>query len=130
MKYKDYREWTTIKKDIHNNRPRPFFYEREIWFCSLGENIGFEQDGKGKLALRPVIIVKKFNEFVVLIVPLTRTQKAGKYYYTFTFQDQQKSTAIVSQVRMIDSKRLRYKIDTMPESHFVLLKQKIRQFFA
>ncbi len=30
---KDYKKWSEIKKNIHNEYPRVFFKEREIWFC-------------------------------------------------------------------------------------------------
>jgi len=43
---------------------RPFFHGREIWFCAIGANIRFEQDGSGTEFLRPVVIIKKFNKEV------------------------------------------------------------------
>ncbi len=44
---KNFLEWHEHKSRIHVNPTRPFFHEREIWFCSLGLNVGFEQDGRG-----------------------------------------------------------------------------------
>jgi mRNA interferase MazF len=35
--------------------------EAGVYWCSFGENIGFEQNGKGEYFLRPVLILKKFN---------------------------------------------------------------------
>ena len=55
--YKDYRLWNRIKKEANNLNLRPLWYkERDIWICNLGENIGFEEDGKGKDFTRPVLI--------------------------------------------------------------------------
>lgn len=58
---KDFDGWNTKKKLAHAINKRPFFHEREIWYCALGVNVGFEQDGKGKDFLRPVIGIKKFK---------------------------------------------------------------------
>ena len=43
---KDFKKWMEQKVKIHNDKTHPFFHEREVWFSSLGENIGFEQDGE------------------------------------------------------------------------------------
>jgi mRNA-degrading endonuclease toxin of MazEF toxin-antitoxin module len=125
MNKKDYTEWQNIKKKVHNEKERPYFHEREIWFCSIGENIGFEQDGRGKDYLRPVVIVKKFNNEPCQVVPLTKTQKKGVYYHSFSYKVGLVSTAILSQMRPVDSKRLEYKSGDISEKEFLLLKQKL-----
>jgi len=104
---KNYVKWHKQKTEIHNDKIRPFFHEREIWFTSLGENIGFEQDGSGEKFMRPVLVFKKFNNEVVWVLPLTRTNKTGKYY--FRISDNQLSVVVLSQIRLVDAKRLQYK---------------------
>ena len=32
---KDYKKWNEIKKNVHNEQPRVFFKEREVWFCDF-----------------------------------------------------------------------------------------------
>ena len=54
---KDFQTWHLNKSNLHENKERPFFHEREIWFTSVGVNIGFEQDGNGEIH-RPVIVIK------------------------------------------------------------------------
>jgi len=130
MLHKDYLEWHSLKAKVNNEKERPYFHEREIWFCSLGANIGFEQDGKGKEYLRPIVIIKKFNNEVCLIVPLTKTRKKGIHYFSFLVKESILNSAILSQVRLIDSKRLEYKIDTISEDDFYLLKQKLIRLLA
>lgn len=127
---KDFQKWHDRKRHIEHERPRVFFHEREIWLCHLGENIGFEQDGRGDQFLRPVIVLKKFNNAVLWGVPLTRTDKKNQYYFTFTFDDKKASVAILSQVRLIDAKRLKYKMGDMNDADFASLKAKIRQLLA
>lgn len=127
---KDFKQWHEEKSAVHNEKDRPFFHEREVWFCILGENIGFEQDGGGKDFLRPVIIIKKFNNEISWCVPLTTREKKGKYYFSFDFGTKEKSTAILSQLRLLDVKRLQYKIGNINQKDFKELKRKIRQFLA
>lgn len=129
---KDYRIWTPIKSGLHNaEEARLFFHEREIWFCHLGENIGFEQDGTGDQFLRPVIVVRKFNNEVFWGVPLTRTQKKLPFYFTFSLASEagiggEKSTAVLSQIRLIDAKRLRRHIGYISGNEFTSLKKKLK----
>jgi len=126
---KDFQKWHKKKEHIENDRPRVFFKIREVWLCHIGENIGFEQDGRGDEFLRPVIILKKFNNEVLWAIPLTRTDKKNKYYFSFQF-DNKASVAILSQIRLFDAKRLKYKMGDMKTVDFVGLKNKIRQLLA
>lgn len=126
---KDYQTWHTKKEFLQDEKARPFFHEREIWFCSLGENIGFEQDGRGEEFLRPVIVIKKFNQEVCWGIPLTKKQKKGQYYFQFLLGEEV-STAILSQIRLIDSKRLQYKIGDLSEADFVEIRKRLTQLLA
>lgn len=118
-----------MKAEIHNDKIRPFFHEREIWFSSLGENIGFEQDGSGEKFMRPVLVFKKFNNEVIWALPLTRTDKTGKYYFrippvtTNDIADDRSSVVILTQIRLVDVKRLQYKIGTVKEDEFIKIKE-------
>lgn len=125
---KNYKNWTPIKQKLHNNESiRPGFYEREIWYCHLGENVGFEQDGKGDDYLRPVVIIKKFNNEIFWGIPLTSTIKKSKYYFMINFsENNEKSSAILSQIKLIDAKRLSYKIGVVETGEFKLLTKKLK----
>ena len=127
MALKDYGFWHKIKTFLHNEKPRIYFHLGEVWFCNLGANIGFEQDGDGKEYLRPVIILRKFNNEIFWAIPLTKTKKEGRYYYHFYFRDDSGSTAILSQIRLLDAKRLKYKTGTVSQSDFAEIKQKLKQ---
>jgi len=129
MDKKDYTEWHGKKTEIHNEKKRPYFHEREIWFTTLGSNIGFEQDGRGEDFLRPVIILKKFNKTVALIIPLTRNKKKGIHYFSFKL-NKDMSIAILSQIRLIDTKRLEYKVGYISKEEFASLKQKLTQLIT
>ncbi|HAZ28374.1 MAG TPA: hypothetical protein DCY48_01200 [Candidatus Magasanikbacteria bacterium] len=124
---KDFQNWHTRKKMIHEQYVRVFFKEREIWFSFLGQNIGYEQDGRGFEFLRPVVIFKKFNNSVLWVIPLTKQTKEGIHYFSFFFFPRIRSTAVLSQLRLIDAKRLKYKVGNMKTEDFNSLKNKIRQ---
>jgi mRNA-degrading endonuclease toxin of MazEF toxin-antitoxin module len=127
---KDYKVWSNEKSNLHNEKIRANFHEREIWHCSAGENIGFEQDGQGETFLRPALILRKFNNEVLWMLPLTKTFKKGPYYFNFTFLEGITSSAILSQIRLIDAKRLQYKIGDMGPEDFAKIKEKFKQLLA
>ena len=115
---------------MHEKKERPHFHEREVCFASLGVNVGFEIDGKGEKFMRPIIVIKKFNNESLWGLPLTKNPKKGKYYFSFSFKEGQSSTANLSQIRLVDSKRLQYKIGNISEKDFKEVKEKLRQLFA
>ena len=84
----------------------------------LGANVGFEIDGSGSGFARPVIIIKKFNLDTCIVVPLTGKIKNGKYYFPTGIVDGREASAVLSQLRLIDRKRLTKKIETMPKPLF------------
>lgn len=126
--YKDYKEWMKIKSEIHNGEAYlPGYKEREIRVCNLGENIGFEEDGKGRKFVRPVLILKVFNKYFCHIIPLSTAKKKGKYFYPFDGRTGKISVALLSQSRSIDSSRLHRKIGMISEENFIEIKQKIKE---
>lgn len=124
---KDYTKWHSLKQTVNNSLDkRPFFHEREIWYCHLGENVGFEQDGKGESFLRPIVILRKFNNEIFWAIPLTSALKDSKYYYIISFGEGNKSSVILSQIRLVDAKRLSYKIGFVAKDEFALLAKKLK----
>ena len=125
---KNFKDWFTEKNDLHENKVRAFFHEREVWFASVGVNIGFEQDGKHEKFLRPIIVVKKFNNEVCWGIPTTKKNKKGAHYFSFEYKEGEFTTAILSQLRLIDTKRLDYKIGSMKGSDFKEMKKRLITF--
>lgn len=125
---KDFLNWHYKKNRIHNNEVRPLFRDEELWFTSLGANIGSEQDGKGDEFLRPVIIIKKFNNEIFWGIPTTKTSRKGHYYLRFPYKPGLYTTAILSQMKLIDSKRLRYKISDVEKNDFLEMKKRLISF--
>lgn len=124
---KDFNKWNNKKKKIHNNsKYLPLYHERQIRWCRLGVNIGFEQDGAGEEHSRPVLIVKAFSRFVCLIVPLTTSNKQNKYRISIGIVDGVEAFAIISQLRLIDTKRLDKYIETLNKNEFIEIKKAIK----
>ncbi len=126
---KDFNIWNQVKIILDKIQKRLFFKERDIFFTSLGENIGFEQNGKGRDFMRPVLIVKKFNNEVFFGIPLSKTKRRGKYYFEFDYTSKFKSVALLSQLRLFDAKRLKYKSGTMNLEDFENIKKAIKNIF-
>lgn len=127
---KDFKIWHEQKSDLHENKIRAFFHEREVWFAALGANIGFEQNGKGSEFRRPIVIIAKFNNESFWGIPLTTKTKKGRYYYTFTLEGRGSNTAILSQLKLMDAKRLQYKIGTVESNEFEAIKQKLKKLLS
>ncbi|MDO8668621.1 MAG: type II toxin-antitoxin system PemK/MazF family toxin [bacterium] len=129
---KDFKDWHNKKELLDKGLVRPFFHEREIWFCSLGANVGYEQDGNGEDFQRPVVILKKFNNEIFWGIPLTKIKRAinknsDKYYFVFSFVKDVKSAAILSQIRLIDGKRLSRVIGSIAKPEFKNLTKKLKE---
>lgn len=124
---KDFQKWHEKKITLHEkNTSQVFFREREIWWCALGANIGFEQDGKGELFRRPILVLKKFNQHVFLALPLTTKDKQGKYYIDCDVGDSIARKVIISQIRLVDSKRLLDKMVTLREDEFMKIRKTVK----
>jgi mRNA interferase MazF len=99
--HKDFERWGIEKKILEQKGPKALnFNRRDIWWCSLGINLGDEEDGKNEFFERPVIIIKKFNHRIAWVLPLTTKQKTGIYYYNFDYEGKVFSV-LLSQIRLV-----------------------------
>ncbi len=110
-------QWNELKQKINFNRQAPYFKIREVWWTSIGHNIGFEQNGRNDMFERPVLITKKFNNYVFLGLPLTGKHKQGKYYFPINI-DGRDTSVIISQIRLFDAKRLIRKMSVLEKETF------------
>lgn len=119
--------WAKLKLRIHHYDKKLFFKEREIWWTSLGMNVGYEQNGKNETFERPVLILKKFNHDICWVLPMTSQEKEGKYYYKINYGDKI-SYLILSQLRVVSCKRLLRKLGTLDEESYREVKKRIKSF--
>ncbi len=115
---KDFTEWHGVKTRIDaKDKALPSIRQREIWWCSIGVNVGHEEDGKGDVYSRPVLIVRKFNTHVFLGVPLTTRMKDGWHHHRIHFHGKEQCL-MITQIRLFDTKRLTTKLGKLSRVQF------------
>lgn len=102
----DFDKWNILKQNTNFFRKNKMYHAGDVWWCRLGRNIGYEQNGAGENFERPVLVIKGFNKNVCLILPLTTKRKKGKFYFDIGLVGIKVNFAILSQIRLIDTKRL------------------------
>jgi hypothetical protein len=125
-----FNNWNTLKQKINNKKETLFFRERDIYFMSIGQNIGFETLGKGKLFLRPVLVYKKLNKNTFIGIPLTSKIKNGTFYFNFKYIKDKDSTAMLNQIKMFDIKRCSYKSGMIKREDFRKLDDKLLELIT
>jgi len=122
---KIFANWTKAKIKIHLVGKNIYPKQKEIWWASLGQNVGVEINGKNDSFERPVLVIKVFNNQFILIVPISSKLKTGKYYYKFINNNGEENVVVLSQIRSISSKRLVRKVSEMSAKEFSEIKRKI-----
>lgn len=118
MYVKDFDKWNIRKKFIHFNESKPpLFKERDIWWVSIGVNIGFEEDGKNQNYVRPVLVIKKFNRDFFLGVPMSTKLKNNIYYIPVSLRGKTVSV-LTSQLRVFSSKRICNKLSELDSNDY------------
>lgn len=126
---KDFDGWILKKKESHERKNAPpLFKERDIWWVSIGVNVGYEEDGKNENFVRPVLVLKKFNREIFLGVPLSTKLKDNKYYVQISVKERAVS-AMISQIRVFSSKRIWNKLAELDEGDFLKVNEEISKFF-
>jgi len=126
---KDFELWNKRKQTLDKIKSRyNFFYdEREVWWCSVGVNVGVETDGKNEHFERPVLVIKKFNGDMFWGVPLTSKEKTGAHYLKVTHSSGF-SWVMLSQIRVFSTKRMLRKLGVITEDSFKETVEKIGEY--
>ncbi len=127
MYHKDYEKWHRVKRKLDERKGLVFAHAREIWWCSLGVNVGSEIDGKNENFERPVLVLRVYNRDTMLVVPLTTKHKTDMFHLQIT-ADKKTVYAALTQLRVVSSRRLLRKIDVLQSESFNLLKATIQHF--
>jgi len=126
---KDFDRWNTLKKQTNSKSENKFYKPRDVWWCRLGVNIGSEQDGKEREFTRPILIVAPMSDKTCLVVPLTISTETHRHRVSIGLIDNKQAKAIVSQMKVVDIKRLVLKIYRLDVNNFDKVKKSIRSFF-
>ena len=114
---KDFAGWYSRKIEVDADDEIPQFSNRDIWWCSIGVNVGHETDGKNDDYNRPILVVRKFNKRLFWGVPLTTKIKENPHYHPFSFRGRNQC-AMLTQLRLWDAKRLSDKMGRLAEKEF------------
>lgn len=121
--FKDFINWIQYKIYLNTKQKAPKFKEGEIWWASLGVNVGIETDGKNEKFNRPILILKKFNSNQFFAIPLTSKEKTNTKFYFEVDIKGKKSFACLTQMRVLDVKRLQDYHSKLKRTTFEQLKK-------
>ncbi len=114
---KNFDEWNEVKKKTDNEENR-LYTIREIWWFRIGLNIGTEQNGNGKEYTRPCLIICGFGFHACMIVPLTTSPKQNRFRIRIGLVEEFEAKANISQIKVIDTKRLVRKVGFLDKKIF------------
>ena len=130
---KDFDAWNTIKKQVDlEERLGFYFQEGDIWWANIGLNIGHEENGKGVESRRPVLVLKKFNNHLAYVIPLTTQFKENSYYVPVAIRLLGENFSLLraimlSQSRSMSSKRFRLKIGWVMPKELAGIKEALKE---
>ena len=78
------------------------------------------------MSLRPVLILKGLSAATCLVVPLTTSTHRHPLRPSIGLVEKMNAHALLSQVRVIDTKRLVRKIGRLDQSHFDDIRSAVR----
>ena len=124
---KKFNEWNERKKKINHNTKDILPKKREVWWLSIGLNVGVEEDGKNDNFERPVLVVKVFNRQCFLGIPITSADKSDKKYYFSITYNGKKFFLILSQISLFSVKRLSRIVYKISNQEFLKIKEELRR---
>jgi mRNA-degrading endonuclease toxin of MazEF toxin-antitoxin module len=122
-------DWWRLKCLLQNKDAKGAFYEGEVWWCSMGLNIGEEVYGKGIYFTGPVLVFKKLTKNSFLALPFTGSEKHGSWYIPIDLPNR-RSSIMLNQARIVDKKRLRSKITDLDIVDFHQIKTRFHKFYC
>jgi len=126
---KNFDAWNEKKKIIDSKNRKIYFRKKEIWWCSLGVNVGHEQDGKNDNFERPILVLKKINRNLALIIPLSSKIKEHPYYFKYEYGGKNFS-AILFQIKIVSTKRFLRKLGMLEQNIFNGIIKEIVKFIG
>jgi mRNA-degrading endonuclease toxin of MazEF toxin-antitoxin module len=117
-------EWIYTKIYIDTKLRNISINEGEVYWCILGENIGDEENGKGEEFHRSVLVFKKFNRNIFWGIPMSTKIKDGPYYIKVLLKNIEQSV-MISQLRILDTKRLDKKIGYISKYDFYVVRKSV-----
>lgn len=142
---KDFDGWNSFKKELEilesplldKKTGKYLFKEGQIWFCSLGVNVGTEICGKNKDFERPVLIIRKSKRHYICL-PLTSQKPTNLNFYhdiSYQYTDKNNNTStiissfvILSNPMSLDVLRLSRKVKRIKDEELILIRAKLSNY--
>ncbi len=121
---KDFDKWNEKKKYLDTARRKLLFKEGEIWWCSIGINVGEEVYGKGEYFRRPVVVLRKLSQNSCIVMPTTTKERDGSWYHHLNIKNKNR-WVMMNQVRLISANRLWVRESTLSQEEFEELKKSV-----
>ena len=122
-------EWCKLKISLWRKESKIVFKQGDIWWCSLGMNLGEEMYGKGDKFRRPILVFRKFTGNSFLGLPMTKQKKEGSWYVDITIHGENR-WVMLNQARILDKKRLTNRIGTLDQKDFQRVKEQFLKFYS
>ena len=116
--------WARVKYSLNIKESRSTVRERQIYWCSVGYNVGHEENGKGDKYRRPILVFKKFNDRLFWGIPMTTKVKENPYYVKVNV-DEEVRCVMVSQLRVMDANRIIEPMERLSLEEFKKVKDSI-----
>jgi mRNA interferase MazF len=115
--------WIGLKERLHDiKHAPPLVSERDIWWASVGVNVGSEINGKSGLFSR------QLSHNFYFVVPTTTQQREGSWYVAFG-QHGKSMSACLHQARAIDYRRLSSRLGKIDGDDFARVKAGLRTLY-
>lgn len=104
-------KWNEVKKELEQ-KTGTGVANGEVYWLSVGQNLGSETYGKEADFKRPVLVLNKvyiknyINAFIGVPLSSKASQKSGCLYHKFTDKQGIKQVALLAQIRLFDTKRV------------------------
>lgn len=126
---KDFDNWNIKKKTLDKKSQRLLIKEGQIWWCSIGVNVGEEVFGKGSNFRRPVIILRKVTGNSCIAIPTTSQKREGSWYHKINIHGIERF-ALMHQIRFISANRLSVRESELPAKDLEELKKSVGKFLG
>lgn len=126
---KDFDKWNEKKKYLDTARRKLLFKEGEIWWCSIGINVGEEVYGKGEYFRRPVVVLRKLSQNSCIVMPTTTKERDGSWYHHLNIKNKNR-WVMMNQVRLISANRLWVRESALSQEEFEGLKKSVAKLLG
>jgi hypothetical protein len=120
---KDFDRWNELKKQVNAAEALPLYHAREIWWAHLGVNVVRD----GAVLRAPGLDYQGPQPVRLSGCAAHHFQKRDRLYITAGVVEGKRAAAIVSQIRLIDTRRLINKVGTLERALFDPIRKAARK---